>query len=228
MNRIDASLTDSSCLRVLVFKEIERGILSGEFDEGEALVEQRLSDELGVSRTPVREALRQLELEGLIKTVPNKGAIVIGVSEKDIEDIYTIRIRVEGLASRWAAEHITKAELKALHDVVDLQEFYAEKGDYDQVWQLDTRFHAILYDACQSRPMKHMLSVFHNYITRARELSVKAEGRARLSVAEHRELLVAINAHDSDKAEELTALHIINAKDNLLRSLQVKETEASR
>ena len=95
--------TSGSTLHIRVFEEIEHAILGGELKSGENLTESRLSKELGVSRTPVREALRQLELEGLVRTVPNKGAVVVGVTEKDIEDIYVIRTRIEDLAVRWAA-----------------------------------------------------------------------------------------------------------------------------
>ena len=94
---------DNSPLRVQVFKAIENAVLNGEYKEGDSLNELKISAELGVSRTPVREALMQLELEGLVKNIPNKGAVVIGISEKDIEDIYAVRIRIEGLAAGlWA------------------------------------------------------------------------------------------------------------------------------
>ena len=107
-------IQDNNSLRANVFKELEQAILNGNFAPGDSLIEQRLSAELGVSRTPVREALRQLELEGLVKTVPNKGAVVIGVSAKDILDIYSIRMKIEALAARWAATNITDEELDAL------------------------------------------------------------------------------------------------------------------
>jgi len=219
MDRIDTMLSDSNSLRVKVFKEIEKDILNGVFSPGDSLIEHKLSTELGVSRTPVREALRQLELEGLVKTVPNKGAVVVGVSQKDIEDIYAIRMQIEGLAAKWSAENINDEELAALREVVELQEFYVEKGDYLQVWHLDNRFHEIIYDTCRSRPLKFMLSNFHNYIQKARAVSFKSTGRAVLAVREHRNILEAIGVHNGEKAQELTELHIKNAKDNLLKSL---------
>ena len=91
--------TDDRSLRIRVFNAIENAILDGEYKDGDSLNELRLSKELGISRTPVREALMQLELEGLVRSVPNKGAVVVGVTEKDIHDIYEIRIRIEGLAA---------------------------------------------------------------------------------------------------------------------------------
>ena len=106
--------TDDRSLRIRVFNAIENAILDGEYKDGDSLNELRLSKELGVSRTPVREALMQLELEGLVRNIPNKGAVVVGVTEQDTHDIYEIRIRIEGLAARLCAENITDDELHAL------------------------------------------------------------------------------------------------------------------
>lgn len=210
--------TDDRSLRIRVFNAIENAILDGEYKDGDSLNELRLSKELGVSRTPVREALMQLELEGLVKNVPNKGAVVIGVTEQDIHDIYEIRIRIEGLAARLCAENITEDELHALEQIVDLQEFYLLKNDTEQIWKLDSDFHKIIYDASRSRPLRFTLSNFHNYIKKARDISVQTEGRAEKTVAEHRAILDAIKAHNGSLAEQLTAKHISNAEDNLFES----------
>ena len=207
---------DSGSLRIRVFNALENSILSGSYAEGDSLNEIRLSENLGVSRTPVREALMQLELEGLVRNVPNKGAVVIGVSTKDIADIYDIRIRIEGLASRLCAEHITDAELKALAKIVELQEFFLIKHDPEQLCRLDGDFHRLIYNCSGSRPLRSMLSNFHNYIKRARDISVNVDGRAEKSVAEHRAILEAIESRNGDLAERLTADHIERAKANLL------------
>lgn len=209
--------TDDRSLRIRVFNAIENAILSGEYKDGESLNELRISKELGVSRTPVREALMQLELEGLVNNIPNKGAVVVGVSEQDTRDIYEIRIRIEGLASRLCTEKITEDELRALEKIVDLQEFYLMKNDTEQLWKLDGDFHKIIYDASRSRPLRFMLSNFHNYIKKARDDSLRTEGRAEKTVAEHREILKAIMEKNGALAEELTAQHITNAEVNLFR-----------
>lgn len=210
--------TDDRSLRIRVFNAIENAILDGEYKDGDSLNELRLSKELGVSRTPVREALMQLELEGLVRNVPNKGAVVVGVTDQDIHDIYEIRKRIEGLASRLCAESITDDELRALEQIVDLQEFYLLKNDTEQIWKLDGDFHKIIYDASRSRPLRFTLSNFHNYIKKARDISVQTEGRAEKTVAEHRAILDAIRAHNGDLAEQLTAQHISNAEVNLFEN----------
>ena len=210
--------TDDRSLRIRVFNAIENAILDGEYKDGDSLNELRLSKELGISRTPVREALMQLELEGLVRNVPNKGAVVVGVTEQDIHDIYEIRIRIEGLAARLCAENITEDELRALEQIVDLQEFYLLKNGTEQIWKLDGDFHKIIYDASRSRPLRFTHSNFHNYIKKARDISVQTEGRAEKTVAEHRAILDAIKAHNGDLAEQLTAKHISNAEDNLFEN----------
>ena len=219
--------TDDRSLRIRVFNAIENAILDGEYRDGDSLNELKLSKELGVSRTPVREALMQLELEGLVRNVPNKGAVVIGVTEQDIHDIYEIRIRIEGLAARLCAENITDDELRALEQIVDLQEFYLLKNDTEQIWKLDGDFHKIIYDASRSRPLRFTLSNFHNYIKKARDISVQTEGRAEKTVAEHRAILDAIKEHNGSLSEQLTAKHISNAEDNLFENAMKDSTESS-
>jgi len=200
-------------MRTHVYKQIEQAILDGDMAPGTSLAEVKLSQELGVSRTPVREALMQLEMEGLVKTVPNKGAVVVGVTASDVDDIYTIRMRIEGLAARRAAEGIAQDQLDALREIVELQEFYVSKKDPLQVWHLDNRFHETLYEGCGSRPLKQILTLFHNYIQKAREATVRA-GRAEASTQEHRDILDAIASRDPNEAERRMILHVTNARNS--------------
>lgn len=206
---------NSGSLGAIVFSNLEQDIINGEYKSGDSLSELMLSQKYGVSRTPVREALRQLELEGLVKLVPNKGATVIGVSEKDIEDIYAVRIRIEGLAARLCAEHITDDELQALEKLVDLQEFYLLKGKTEPLWQLDGEFHNTIFEGSRNRPLRSMLSSFHSYVSRARSNSMRSAERAAQSVEEHRAILSAIAAHDGDAAERSMTEHIAAARENI-------------
>ena len=211
-NNFDVKMDKYLPLRDVVFKTLRQAILKGELEPGERLMEIQLAERLGVSRTPIREAIRKLELEGLVKNIPNKGAVVVGVTSQDIDDIYTIRTRIEGLAARRCAQNIGDDELEELRQVVELQEYFVTKQDFLQVWHLDSRFHEMIYDACRSRPLKQILSLFHNYIQKAREYSVKS-GRAQASAQEHRAILDAIENHDLDGAEKAMALHVNNARD---------------
>src|SRR5699024_5008816 len=150
-----------------VFQKLRDDILSGKYKEHDELRETTLGKELGVSRTPVREALRQLELEGLVTIIPNKGAYVTGISQKDIRDIYVIRSMLEGLCARWAAQHITEEQLDELEETILLSEFQRKKGSgfsTEQITVIDGRFHTILYEASGSRILGHLLRDFHNYV----------------------------------------------------------------
>lgn len=208
--------SDKYSLRGRVFHSIREDILAGKYEKGEELKEIAIGNELGVSRTPVREALRQLELEGLVEIIPNKGAYVVGLSAKDIEDIYMIRSLLEGLCAKWAAQHITKKQLAALEENVDLAEFYASKDNFEQVFDLDSKFHEILYEASGSRTINHLLTDYHHYVQRVRKVTI-ATGRAYKSNGEHRNILNAIKAKNGDEAERLATAHVINTMNNIHR-----------
>ncbi len=210
------SLTDK------VFEVLEQQILNGTYSVGDQLVEQKISQELGVSRTPVREALRQLELDNLVTTIPNKGTFVVGISTDDIKDIYTIRIAIEGISAKWAAERITVEQIKELENAVELQEFYSAKNETLQIVQLDTKFHEIIYEVSGSRTLRNTLKSFHAHLKRARETSFFSAGRTHRAVEEHREIFEAIASHDGERAKELTERHITNARDNILTLINTK------
>ncbi|MBQ9991986.1 MAG: GntR family transcriptional regulator [Firmicutes bacterium] len=214
-------LYNTNSLSFQVFNELERQIINGVLTPGTSLTENRLCEQFSVSRTPVREALRMLEQKGLVQITPNKGAVVLGISEKDLTDIYTIRMYVEGLASRWAAQKITDEQLERLTEVVELQEFYQNRACSEQINDLDTRFHELIYEYSDSRTLQHTLSNLHHMIQHYRQRSFSSDGRAPKAIKEHRDILNALIAHDADLAEKLTVEHIANAHANLL-SLIVK------
>lgn len=199
-------------LRGKVFQRLREDILSGVYQENDELREVSIGEELGVSRTPVREALRQLELEGLVTIVPNKGAYVKGITKKDVHDIYKIRSLLEGLCAKWATEHITDQQIEELEEIVLLSEFHLKKqgqGKAKQVSDLDGKFHKVLYEASNSRILEHVLSDFHKYVKMARTMSVGEKERAEKSIDEHRAILEAIRKKDANLAEQLANQHIM-------------------
>lgn len=211
-------VTDKYSLRGRVFSKIRADILSGKYKDHEELKEVAIGEELGVSRTPVREAFRQLELEGLIQIVPNKGAYVTGITAKDVQDIYMIRSLLEGLCARWATEHITKEQLEELEENVYLADFHAAKGHLDQMAELDNHFHHILYEACDSKQLARLLVDFHEYVLRVRKKTLSNGGRGKISNDEHRQIMEAIKEKDGEKADALAHKHIINAYDNMVKN----------
>lgn len=202
-------------LRGQVFQQIRDDILKGKYQENDELKEVTLGKELGVSRTPVREALRQLELEGLVKIVPNKGAYVTGISQKDVHDIYIMRSMLEGLSARWAAEHITSEQLEAMEEIIFLSEYHLERGNSEQLTELDGKFHSILYAASNSRFLEHELTEYHRFVKMSRRTSVGVGERAKESFAEHKQIFEALKSKDGKKAEEVANLHILHVMENL-------------
>ena len=216
-DKLKVNMNEYLPLRDVVFNTLRQAIITGEFAPGERLMEIALANRLGVSRTPVREAIRKLELEGLVKIIPNKGAYVTGITPKDVQDIYMIRSILEGMCARWATEHITPEQIEQLEEIVLLSEFHLKK-DKDKVVQvsdLDGKFHHVLYEASNSRIMEHTLSDFHKYVKMARMLSVGAKNRAEKSIEEHKAILEAIKKGDADEAERLANLHIMHVMENL-------------
>lgn len=197
-----------------VFSAIENEILGGTLKKGELITELRACEKYGVSRTPVREALQRLRQEGLVEE-SGKGAVVIGISEADIDDIYEVRSRVEGLAAARCAARISEEELAKLSETVALQEFYAARGAADSLRNLDSEFHRLIFSYCGSRTLETLLLELHRKVKLVRRVSVENPARAGEAVGEHRAILEAIAAHDAARAEALTALHIRNAKENI-------------
>ena len=207
-----------------VFDKLENAILVGEYPKGEVLTELKLSETLGVSRTPIREALRRLEQENII-TMSTKGAVVLGISPEDIEAIYEMRVRIEGYAARCAAEKASDEEIKALFDIVELQEFYIHKEDAQQIMDCDSKFHRMLYKMSGSVPIYSTLSELHKKIIKFRRVSVEMSERARRSNEEHRAIYDAIASRNGDLAETLTVKHIENARASIKRKIAAMQTK---
>lgn len=208
---------NDSSLRNKVFKYIKSNIISGTYQPGDTLLESKLAEDLGVSRTPIREAIRLLELEGLVEVTAKKGAVVLGISQKDVEDIYAIRQMVEGLAAKWAAERMTSAELRELQKTFELMEFYAQKQDLEEVADLDNKFHQLIYEASGSRILYLTLRNLHQYAQLARMKSLSVRNRLPQTIAEHRAILEAFGAKDPAAAEKALSEHVSRVYVNILK-----------
>lgn len=206
---------DKYSLRGRVFHTIRDSILSGKYSQNEELKEVTIGKELGVSRTPVREALRQLELEGLVNIIPNKGAYVTGITSKDIHDIYMIRSYLEGLCARMACENITEKQLEEMDEIVYLSEFHTRRSHEEQIFELDNKFHELLYESSGSKILCHLLSDYHQYVQRIRKASLSSMSRALQTNEEHMAIMEAIKERNEDKAEELAHTHIRNTIKNI-------------
>ena len=143
--QVSVGKRDRYSLRGRVYESIREDILSGRYPQNMELKATAIGAELGVSRTPVREALRQLELEGLVNIIPNRGAFVNRITAKDVQDIYIIRSMLEGQCVRWATEYITEGQLEDLEETLCLSEYHTKKGNYEKLYELDSLFHEQLY-----------------------------------------------------------------------------------
>lgn len=201
-----------------VFEQLERDILSGKYPRGELLSELHLSAEMGVSRTPVREAIRRLQQENIVQEC-GRGVMVLGISREDMLDMYDIRIRLEGLAARRAAENMSDEALRDMKETVELQEFYVSKeGDEysTKLYELDSRFHELLYQGSGSRMIAEVLCSVHRKMAKYRVASLSRQRRAALSIAEHKEIYLALAARNGDRAEEVAQRHAINAQKSMM------------
>jgi DNA-binding GntR family transcriptional regulator len=215
---------ENKSLTSLIFDKIREDILDGRYISGDKLVEIKLADELGVSRTPVREALKQLELDGLVDNIPNRGVVVKGISREDIDDILTIRLCIEGLVGQWAATRIIEEEIKELEEIYDLMEFYTAKDDVEKLFELNSRFHETLYRATKSRYLEGVLKDFQLFIKSARNNSLKSAGRPNIALDEHKAILDAMKKHDEIEARRALVNHITQSNTNIKRLMNLAKS----
>ena len=200
-----------------IFDQLERDILSGKYQRGEILSELRLSKELDVSRTPIREALLRLEQENILKET-GRGMEVIGISTQDMLDLYDIRLHLEGEVARRAAASISEEQLSELLELTELQRYYINKqgnSSSEHTKNLDSQFHELLYSSCGSKAYADVLIRIHKKMTKFRMASVSKQSRALQSNDEHMAIYRALASHDPDAAEEAVLEHIRNAMERM-------------
>ncbi len=211
-------------LRELVLESIRDAIIKGTLKPGERLMEIQLAEELGVSRTPVREALRKLELEGFIVMVPRKGAYVADLSVKDIADVFEIRIALEGLAAALAAERITDEELELMERSLIEKGEAIVAGDLERLVQVDASFHETFYQASRNERLNAIINNLREQIQRFRSASLSYPGRNKKSLDEHHAILEALEARNVTLARQLAQEHIENAENVLIETLKQTDT----
>lgn len=209
---------DKSSLTSKVYDHIHEGIINGQYHTGDFLIETKLAAELGVSRTPIREALKQLELEELVISSPNRGVIVNSLSSQDMDDIYTIRHLLEGQAAYWAAERIDQDSLNRLAELIELMDMYTRRNDGERLAKLDSEFHDVIYRASNSRMLRHILLSLHQNVGMARRSSLTVPIISSKSYGEHVAIYEAILCHDKEKAKASMEAHTKNANNRRTKS----------
>lgn len=217
---IPIKLDNYQPLRDLVFEALRDAIIKGTLKPGERLMEVQLAEELGVSRTPVREAIRKLELEDLVVMIPRKGAYVSGISLKGIADVFEVRAAVEALAAGLAAERITAEELEELERILVKKAEIIEANDLDRLVEIDTLFHECLYQASRNGKLVQIINNLSEQIHRFRSTSLASPGRMKEALEEHRKIVEAISERNITLAQALAQEHIENAENSILEAVQ--------
>ncbi len=210
-------------LRDVVFNTLRRAILKGELKPGERLMEISLADRLGVSRTPIREALRKLEQEGLVVMIPRRGAQVADITEKDLNDVLEVRMALESLAIEKACKRMSEKDMEKLLAAAREFEKTTTEGDLVKLAEADVAFHEVLYQAAENVTLNQVLNNLREQIYRYRVEYLKDEEMRNQLVKEHGELCAAIKERDAEKAQEISFRHIENQRKGIIRSIQTED-----
>lgn len=203
-------------LRDIVFETLRTAILDGNLKPGERVMEVQLAEKLGVSRTPVREAIRKLELEGLLIMIPRKGAYVADVSIKDVLNVLEVRASLEGLAASLAAERITEEEIESLKNSAKEFEEMNKLNNRDGMVEKDTEFHTVLLNASRNDKLISIVEGLSDYVQRFRVIYFTEYSEAKNIMEDHKAILNAINERDAKKAKKVAQDHIENIGNYLL------------
>jgi len=219
MNDFSVDMNEYLPLRDVVFNTLRRAILKGELKPGERLMEIALAEKLGVSRTPIREAMRKLELEGLVVMVPRRGAQVANITEKDLNDVLEVRIALENMAIEKACARITDEEMTALEKAAQDFQNIIENGSLEDLAQADEDFHEQIYQASGNRRLMQVLGILREQIYRYRIKYLKEEDTYTQLVEEHRQMTQAIREGDVARAQELSFNHLENQRKAIIHSI---------
>ncbi len=203
-------------LREQVYAGIKNAIISGEFEPGKRLIEERLAEDMKTSRTPVREAIQKLEKEGLIHRLLRGGFAVKGVSEEEVEEVFGLRAVLEGYAAYLATARIKEDELRALGEIIKMEEACLEPMDVEEFIRLDSEFHDALYKAAKNGRLYTLLNDLRDYMYRYRVILLRYGRKAVLAVQDHKEMLASIKAKNARQVEKLVRKHMTRGK-NLIK-----------
>ncbi|WP_068747967.1 GntR family transcriptional regulator [Thermovenabulum gondwanense] len=203
-------------IRELIYEHIRKMIFSGELKEGERLVEKDLAEKLKVSRTPVREALRKLETEGLVVHLPRKGVVVKGFSKEDVIEIYSIRKSLEALAISFTVQNITEKEIEKLKNLNEKMKEVAKEEDTEKLFELLREFNKVLVESCRMPRLINLINTYREYLERFRVVTMSKKERRLSALKEHDEIIDAIIRRDANRAQSLVQEHLQGALEAFL------------
>jgi DNA-binding GntR family transcriptional regulator len=209
------------------YNYLESAILTGRLKPRERLVEQELAEQLKMSRTPIREALRRLGERGLVRILPRRGAVVSDISPAEVENIYVVRSALEGLAARLAADHITPEEIQRVQELETAHAQQATEGDVRALMVVNDQFHDAIYGAVRNACLLDMIQQLRRQIHTVRFNAWAQPERIARSLAEHRQMMEALNRRDGDGLARLTEEHLRVAKESYLFHLGAQPAPAA-
>ena len=212
-NYPDDMKTTGQPLSNSLYTRIQKDILTGKLKPETRLTEQQLCKTYGVSRTPVREALRQLETDGLVENILNRGAFVIGMTDQDYEDMFELRKTYEIQAVKWAIERITEEEMDKLEEAFEFMEFYTLRNDINKMLAINSGFHQIIYEASHNRMLEKLLSSYQIFLKYKGMESVYDENYLPTVLEEHRAIFKAFKDRDVKAGALAMEAHINRAKE---------------
>lgn len=212
-------------LRDVVFNTLRQAILRGELKPGERLMEIQLANKLGVSRTPIREAIRKLELEGLVLMIPRKGAEVAEITEKSLRDVLEVRRALEELAVQLVCEKITEEEIEELKAAAREFENVLKDGDITKIAEADVRFHDVIYMATDNQKLIQLLNNLREQMYRFRVEYLKREEVRPQLLTEHEEIIATIERREKDTATKVVCEHIDNQVEAVIDIIRTKHSE---
>lgn len=210
-------------LRDVVFKTLRQAILTGELKPGERLMEIHLANKLGVSRTPIREAIRQLELEGLVIMIPRKGAQVASITEKSMTDVLEVRLALEKLAVELACRRITYEQKEALKLALESFEKAVETDNASDIARADVEFHDVIFLATGNMRLGQMVNNLAEQMYRFRFEYIKDKGGRTRLIEEHRRIYDAVINGNLEQATKEISIHIKNQEDSIINLIRMEK-----
>ncbi len=210
-------------LRDVVFNTLRQAILRGELKPGERLMEIQLANKLGVSRTPIREAIRKLELEGLVLMIPRKGAEVADITEKSLKDVLEVRRALEELCVKLTCDRITKEEIDELTQAAENFKKTLKSKDITEIAEADVRFHDVIYAATKNQKLIQLLNNLHEQMYRYRIEYLKNEEVYPKLLKEHREIIDRISCGEKEEAAKIVCEHIDNQVTVVMDTIRTKQ-----
>ena len=204
-------------LREMVYEELKMQILKGSIIPGTRMMEVELAEEMGVSRTPIREAIRKLEKEGLVTIEPRRGAYASMISTEDMVEILEVRQDLEGLAAYFAADRMTKSQMEELKQVSNSYNEAVKEGNMEAMIKHDTRFHHIIVESCRNKILVQMIEQLQELVLRFRYIYYDNFRRAENMPEEHEAIVAAIAEGDADKARAAADIHIERLKELVIK-----------